>query len=336
MAHDPTDAFTTQAQPSSSDRPTTETLFGLISEHSHGVQDSGKAAGAGAASSSSRPFPTKTRLLACVLVALWAPLSYAPGGQAAEASIGVSASPLPSSPGAILESAFINRYSVDLVTRIELLMHGRGNQKRERTIAAVTKVVDGRVYSIGRLLSPEYLRDMTVLMMENEKRGQDAFIFMPSLDKVRRISTAQRSDAFFGSDVTYEDIEQQRATDFEFESMESSQVDGEAIYEIHARPARLGNYERVIFTVAKDDFALLNIRYFKRGAEDPYRVIDAPREFMTELDGHVLPTRLSVENRIRGTRTDVLLSKMSTSIPIPNRIFSVRTLESKAPLPQAP
>ncbi len=335
MAHDSTDAHTTQAQPSSSDRPTTEPLSGLVSEHSHGVQAPGKALGAGAAASSGRPFPTKTRLLVWFLVALWAPLSYAPGGHAAEASIDASASSLPS-PAAILESAFVNRYSVDLVTRIELLMHGRGNQKRARTIAAVTKVVDGRVYSIGRLLSPEYLRDMTVLMMENENRGQDAFIFMPSLDKVRRISTAQRSDAFFGSDVTYEDIEQQRADDFEFESMESSQVDGEAIYEIHARPARLGNYERVIFAVAKDDFALLNIRYFKRGAEEPYRVIDAPRKFMTELGGHVLPTRLSVENRMRGTRTDVLLSKMSTNIPIPNRIFSVRTLESKAPLPQAP
>ena len=339
MAHVLVQVGSTRAQWSSPGQRITETPATSGSPHSDRPESARKAPGAnpdtGTLSSIGGRFPLKSKLLIWLLVAVWAPLSYAPRGHGAETNVNIPTSPLPS-PAAILESAFVNRYSVDLVTRIELLMRGRGNQKRERTIAAVTKVVDGRVFSIGRLLSPEYLRDMTVLMMENENRSQDAFIFMPSLDKVRRISTAQRSDAFFGSDVTYEDIEQQRADDFEFESMESTDVGGEAVYEIHARPVRLGNYERVIFTVAKDDFALLNVRYFKRNAEEPYRVIDAPREFMTELGGHVLPTRLSVENRMRGTRTDVRLSKMSTSVPIPNRIFSVRTLESKAPLPQVP
>ena len=181
---------------------------------------------------------------------------------------------------------------MDLVTRIELLMHGRGSQKRARTIAAVTKVIAGRVFSIGRLLSPEYLRDMTVLMMENESRGQDAFIFMPSLDKVRRITTAQRSDAFFGSDVTYEDIEQQRADDFEIDSLEEIQHNGELAYRIGARPARRGNYARVVFVVAKADNAMLESGYYKRGADEPYRVIESPRSGMVQMGGHILPCLL--------------------------------------------
>lgn len=259
----------------------------------------------------------------------------APLGQGEEGLGSVSAPP-PGLAAEILEAAFVNRYSVDLVTRIRLIMHGKRGQQRERTIAAVTKVVDGRVYSIGRLLAPEYLRDMTVLMLETEDRGQDAFVFMPSLEKVRRITTAQRSDSFFGSDVTYEDIEQQRADQFELGAVEEAEFGGEAVYRVHARPARRGNYARVIFTVAQSDSALLKIRYYKRDAEGPYRVIQAPRTDMVLLGGHVLPTRLSVENRIRGTRTDVELSKMSVDLEIPTRIFSVRTLESRAPLPQLP
>ncbi len=237
-------------------------------------------------------------------------------------------------PGEILEAAFVNRYSIDLVTQIELVMRGRRGQERGRTIAAVTKVVDGRVYSIGRLLSPEYLRGMTVLMMETEDRGQDAFVFMPSLDKVRRISTAQRSDAFFGSDLTYEDIEQQRAEDFEIYAMEAEQLDGEPVYKIRARPARPENYARVDFTVAQSDGALLKIQYSKRNAEHPYRVLRALREHMINLGGHVLPTQIRVENTSRGTHTEVRLTQMSIDLEIPTRIFSVRTLESRAPLPR--
>ena len=237
-------------------------------------------------------------------------------------------------PGEILEAAFVNRYSIDLVTQIELVMRGRRGQERGRTIAAVTKVVDGRVYSIGRLLSPEYLRGMTVLMMENDDRGQDAFVFMPSLDKVRRITTAQRSDAFFGSDLTYEDIEQQRADDFEIDAMEAEHLDGEPVYKILARPARPQNYARVDFTVAQSDGALLKIQYSKRNAEHPYRVLRALREHMINLGGHVLPTQIRVENTSRGTHTEVRLTQMSIDLEIPTRIFSVRTLESRAPLPR--
>jgi hypothetical protein len=251
----------------------------------------------------------------------------------AEEASPVSMAPL-ASAAAILESAFVNRYSIDLVAQIELVMHGRGGQTRARTIRAATKVIDGRVYSIGRLLSPEYLRDMTILMIETEDRGQDAFIFMPSLDKVRRITTAQRSDAFFGSDVTYEDIEQQRADDFEFDSLEEIDHDGERAYVVHARPARKGNYARAVFTIAKADSALLGVDYYKRNAEEPYRVIEAPRAEMVRMGDHILPTHLSVENRVRGTRTEVYLEKMSVDVDIPRRVFSVRTLESRAPLPR--
>jgi hypothetical protein len=283
---------------------------------------------------------------ACAVLTLF--LALGSGRAAGEPVAGMATSPrepgdlskIPSaipalSPGEVLEAAFVNRYSVDLVTQIELVMRDGRNRERRRTIAAVTKVVDGRVYSIGRLLSPEYLRDMTVLMMESENREQDAFVFMPSLDKVRRITTAQRSDAFFGSDITYEDIEQQRAEDFEFDGMEIGRLGEESVYRIQARPARVDNYARAVFTVAQSDFALLEILYYKRSAEAPYRIIRASREHMTVLDGHVLPTRIHVENTMRGTQTDVLLTKMRTDLEIPTRIFSVRTLESRAPLPRA-
>ena len=178
--------------------------------------------------------------------------------------------PAVASPQAILEAAFTNRYSINLVSRIELTMIGRGGQHQVRTLEVATKVVDGKVYSIGRrLLSPEYLRDMTVLMMEKADRSEDAFIFLPSLGKVRRITTAQKSDAFFGSDVTYEDLEQQRASDFEFDSIEEGLLENERVHQIRARPIRRGNYDHALFVVAQKDLALLKIQYYKRNSDEP-------------------------------------------------------------------
>ena len=44
----------------------------------------------------------------------------------------------------ILKAAFINRYEVDLTTRIDLTIHGRLGQQRHRTLRAVTKVINDR------------------------------------------------------------------------------------------------------------------------------------------------------------------------------------------------
>ena len=42
---------------------------------------------------------------------------------------------------------------------------------------------------------------------------------------------------------------------------------------------------------------------------------------------------MSYPHHMRGTHTEVQLSDLDIELEIPNRIFSVRTLESKAPLP---
>ena len=233
----------------------------------------------------------------------------------------------------ILRAAFANRYEVNLTTQIELTVHSRSGQQRKRTLQAVTKVIDHRVHSLGRLTSPEHLRGMTVMMMEAEDRSHDAFIYMPSLDKVRRINSSQRGDAFFGSDVTYEDIEHQTVADYTFLKFTKETRDGEPVFRIHASPKRRLNYDRVIFTIAQTDGAILGAEYFKRDTDAPYRVLSAPRSHMIVSGGHVLPTRMKVENRIKGSHTEVTLYNLRTDEKIDDRIFSVRTLESRRDLP---
>jgi hypothetical protein len=170
-------------------------------------------------------------------------------------------------------------------------------------------------------------------MIEAEDRSHDAFLYLPSMAMVRRVSTAQRGDAFFGTDVTYEDLERQRAEDFELGAIQAGKRAGEPVHLIDARPRRRYNYERVRFALATSDLSILETEYFKRNAKEPYRVIRAPRETMVSQDGHVLPTRILVESRDRGTTTEVLLSNLRINPDIDARLFSVKTLQSQRPLP---
>ena len=238
------------------------------------------------------------------------------------------------SSASVLSAAFANRYEVDAISRIELVMSNGSGEERRRKVQYITKMIEQRLHSIARLTAPEYLRGMTILTIERRNRGHDAFVFLPSLGKTRRVTTAQKGDAFFGSDLTYGDLERKRIHEFDLGALAVSEREGEAIYRIGGALVRKGNYSRVEFDIAQSDGAILETRYYKRREQRPYRVLEAPRSAMVEQGGHVLPTRLLVSDVLRGTSTVVLITDFRVNASISDRIFTVATLEQQRKLPE--
>jgi hypothetical protein len=250
---------------------------------------------------------------------------------------GAWAQSAPPSPESVLSAAFENRYAIDAIdaiSRVELVMRSGPDEEIRRKVHYITKIIDQRLHSIARLTAPEYLRGMTILTIEQRDRSHDAFAFLPSLGKTRRVTTAQKGDAFFGSDLTYEDLERKRTDEFELGELTVTEHEGEAIYRIGAALVGKGLYSQVEFDVAQSDHAILETRYYKRGESQPYRVLESPRSTMVERGGHVLPTRLLVRDVRRGTTTEVLISDLQVNASIPDRIFTVATLEQKRKLPE--
>jgi hypothetical protein len=240
---------------------------------------------------------------------------------------------LPESSESVLAAAFSNRYAVDTASGIELVMRNSSGSEQRRRVQFITKMIDERLHSIARLTKPEYLRGMTILTIEQEKRNHDAFIFLPSMGKVRRVTTAQKGDAFFGSDLVFEDLERKEIDEFELEPLEVAELGGEAVYLIWGKLIRKGSYARARFAVAQSDNALLEVRFYKPEQESSYRVITAARATMIEREGHVLPTRMMVIDEVRGTRTEVLVNNLQINPPIKDRVFTVATLEQERKLP---
>jgi len=238
-------------------------------------------------------------------------------------------------PSALLQKAFTNRYEVDTTSKIELVIRNASGQERRRNFDSASKIIGDRMHSIGRITYPGHLRGMTILQIEAENRSHDAFIYLPSAHTVRRVSTSQRGDSFFGTDVTYEDLERRYAKDYDVVDLKSGQIDGENAYVVRARPHLPQAYHEIAFWIARSDQVILQAHYFKRGAPEPYRMISAPRASMQESGGHTLPTRLIVENVARGTTTEVNFHDLAINPEIDDRVFSIRTLEQKGRIPSA-
>jgi hypothetical protein len=239
----------------------------------------------------------------------------------------------PIDPAALLQKAFTNQYEIDSTAKIELVIRDGSGSERRRRFEAASKIIDDRMHSIGRLTYPEHLRGMTILQIEAPDRSHDAFVYLPSMQSVRRVSTAQRGDAFFGTDVTYEDLERRYARDYDLVDISREKLRAEATFVVRARPRLPQSYHLVAFWIAESDHVILQAHYFKRDADEPFRTISAPRSAMTTLNGHTLPTRLVVENLSRGTTTEVTYGQLMVNPTIDDRVFSIRTLEQKRRIP---
>jgi len=229
----------------------------------------------------------------------------------------------------LLARAIALRYDCDTRARIDLrIRDGRGGEQL-RSIRTVSKHIDGRMHSMGRLISPQHLRGMAILSVEARDRRDDVFVYLPSLGRVRRVSMSRGDDSFLGSDLSYRDLDRQRVEDYRVESLASEVVEGEPAHLITALPRDPEIYQRVAFVAALSDLAILELRYYKAGDPVASRIVRFPRASILESGGNLIPTRIEVENLLRGSETEVEISELEVDPEIDDRVFSLAALEAQ-------
>jgi len=234
--------------------------------------------------------------------------------------------------GHLLARAIAIRYDCDSRARVDLRMRdGRGGE-RHRRIRTISKHIDGRMHSIGRLVSPQHLRGVTILSIEARDRSDDVFVYLPSLGRVRRVSMGRRADSFLGSDLTYQDLDRQRAEDYQIESLSREVVEGEPVHLITARPKKPESYQRIAFLAALSDLAILELRYYKTADAQASRIVRFPRASIHRSEGRLIPTRIQVANTIRGSETEVEISELEVNPEIDDRLFSIVRLRAQREL----
>ena len=232
----------------------------------------------------------------------------------------------------LLQQAFDRRYGADTHQQMTLRLRSGEREVQTQRIELVTKMEDGRLRALARFMAPPDLRDTALLVLEQDGRPDDYFLYLPALDRVRRVSGAQRSDSFMGTDLTYEDLERRRIDEFDELRSAASEISGEPVALVSARPRHAAGYERVEFAIAVRDAAILETRYLAKGSEHPFKVIRFPRESLHEDGRYSVPRRISVENLRRGTQTEVTVDVLELDPDVDIRLFTTDALLREAEL----
>ncbi len=224
----------------------------------------------------------------------------------------------------LLGRTFRNLYEADFIQVMTLVTRSSSGRTMTRRLQITRKQSSGK--ALVRFLGPPDIRGTSMLVLEQDDRYDDVFLYLPAFDRVRRVSSAQRADAFFGTNLTYEDLEPKRAADFEARIVGRDALDGIACVLLEARPHPQleSQYERTISCVDSDRAVALwtdhyaNGRVLKRTECDPRRIQTVGERY--------IPFEARGVSREAGSETLFVTESYETRIEIPDALFTAKHL----------
>jgi len=228
----------------------------------------------------------------------------------------------------VLARAFDNFYGCDLEEQLDFQVTTESGQVMRNVAERIRKRIRGRTYDLFSIRGGTDRRDYRSLRIQGRGGSDDLFVWVPDLRRVRRLTSAQRGDQFFGSNLSLEDLEVQFVERSELVGRATTLVEGEPADIVTTHPLYDSGYDRADFFIAQSDFAMLEVRFYRVGALEAYKILHMPRADMESQNGHLLPRRMIFQDLEAGTQTEIYYRTRLVNPPIDEGMFSKSTLES--------
>jgi uncharacterized protein len=118
---------------------------------------------------------------------------------------------------------------------------GRPNEPaRRRVLQGTTKLLDGGSANAQRVrfTAPSDLNGTSTLTISRLNASDDLWIYLPSLNRVRRLVSSNRRDAYVGSDFSFGDILGFEAGEWNHKFLPQVVLDGEPCWVVESVPAQ--------------------------------------------------------------------------------------------------
>ncbi len=173
---------------------------------------------------------------------------------------------------------------------------------------------------------PFEMRHTSYLIVNQDERANDQFVYFPSSRRVRRVNL--RGEAVFGTDFSFEDIVPRAAEHSTYKRLPDELVDSTPCYVIEAVPKPRANseYSRFRLYVKKDQYVPIRTRYWDdKGLE--IKELRAKVESIRKFDGSWIPMEATMRHLQFKSYTKLFVEHLEPNPSISAARFSVRRLE---------
>ena len=179
----------------------------------------------------------------------------------------------------------------------------------------------GASKAILRFTAPAEVKGVALLIVNHTDRASDQWMWTPAIERDRRIATQDRSTRFFGTDFSFEDLEERDVDQFDYKLAGDDTIDGAACWKIESKPkqSKSSQYTSSLVWVRKDNYVAAQIESYDK--DKLIRRIHYSD--IQNVSGIWTPRTVEVFDANRKSRTVLKLEKLEYNVPMKDEDFTL-------------
>ena len=178
--------------------------------------------------------------------------------------------------------------------------------------------------AIIRFTAPAEVKGVALLVVNHPERSSDQWMWTPAIARDRRIALQDRSTRFFGTDFSFEDLEERDVDQYEYRYTGEETIDGAPCWRIEARPkqSKTSQYTLSRTWIRKDNYVAALYENFIK--DQPVRRLQ--QKDIQNIQGIWTARTLEMTDLRRKSRTVMRLEKLEYNVPLKDDEFTVQAL----------
>ena len=178
--------------------------------------------------------------------------------------------------------------------------------------------------AILRFTVPAEVKGVALLVVNHPDRASDQWMWTPAIERDRRIALQDRSTRFFGTDFSFEDLEERDVNQYDYVLAGDEMIDGVSCWKIESTPkeTKSSQYTRSLVWVRKDNYAFARIEnYIKNQIVRRLNYSD-----IQNVQGIWTARQMEMSDLRRGSRTRLTLDKLQYNVPFKDDDFTLQAI----------
>lgn len=182
----------------------------------------------------------------------------------------------------------------------------------------------GASKAILRFTAPPEVKGVALLIVNHPDRASDQWMWTPAIERDRRIALQDRSTRFFGTDFSFEDLEERDVNQFDYKLQGQETIDGAPCWKIESKPkeSKSSQYTSSVILMRKDNYVTAQIENYSKDKlvrRIHYSDIEKVENIWT-------PRTVEVFDAGRNSRTVLKLEKLQYNLPMKDEDFTLEAL----------
>jgi outer membrane lipoprotein-sorting protein len=182
----------------------------------------------------------------------------------------------------------------------------------------------GSSKAVLRFTAPAEVKGVALLVVNHPDRSSDQWMWTPAINRERRIALQDRSTRFFGTDFSFEDLEERDIKQFDYKLLGDEVVDGALCWKLQSTPkqSKVSQYSHSYLWIRKDNYTLTQIESYN--TEQLVR-----RARYTDIrndQGIWTAHQIDMHDLKRNSHTILKIEKLQYNVPMEDSAFTVEAL----------